>query len=426
AELGQLLQRIAKQEGKFFQSLETLPDFLRQWHGIPEKPSWPRLLDFLERSRVSVDLLADIFPKIPGGETVFLEAISRLIPEIENRLGYRGGTTTELAVEVLKRVAEHSPSLRPQEWVDSVLASLPIALEKLFKAGQAYPEQRRILLKTAEEQGPNFSRWWGAVDLQAGSGIPTAGILGLGLGLLGLHQLSPEILPALSSGLLLGASIFFKDGTPVKGMSLSFAWRNRLKAAFSWGIEKIRLQRELGLAMENAGYFREALERYESAVDLAERHLESLQPRGPDNRGEAGPAHREAAWAYFYLAEFWRSRDGSYSPRAMENYQMALQRIESLGQKTSMDFRLIDRTRLGLFYVHLAEAEHWQGMGELHRAGENYEAAAEASDTFEVGIALLQRASRSYARAEPARYEDFARVIHKINDWKARMPVKSS
>ena len=424
AELGELLRRIAKQEGKFFRSLETLPDFLRQWQSIAgEKPAWPRLLDFLDQSRISVDLLAELFPKIPGGETHFLEAMSRLIPEIEDRHGYRGGTTTELAVEILQRVAERSPALPAREWVNGALAALPTALEKLFKAGHAYQEQRRILLKTAEEQGPNFARWWETAELQTKSGIPTTGFLGLGLGLLGLHELSPDLLSTVSPAFLLGASIFFKDGTPVKEMSLGFAWRNRLKAAFSWGFEKIRRQRELGLAMEHAGYFREALERFESAVDLAERHLESLQPRGPDNRIAAGTAHREAAWAYFNLAEFWRSRDGTHSPRALENYQMALRRIESLGHKTSMDLRLIERSRLGLYRLHLAEAEHWQRMGELYRAGENFEGAAEAADTFEVGIALLQRASRSYARAEPARYEDFARVIHKINDWKARMPM---
>lgn len=101
---------------------------------------------------------------------------------------------------------------------------------------------------------------------------------------------------------------------------------------------------------------------------------------------------------------------------------MALSRLEPMGTKRSTDLVLLEMIRARLCNLHTAEAEHWDGQAQRFRAGEHFEAAAEASNNFKDGIRLLHRAARAYARAEPARHTDFARVMQKINDWMAVHP----
>lgn len=213
-----------------------------------------------------------------------------------------------------------------------------------------------------------------------------------------------------------------------RGDGAAFTWRDRLRLWTSGGLEKIGLLQGIGERMERGGLIREARERYETAVDLAERMLEDLSPRGPDNRRQAGEVHRALGSAYLSLAAFW-DRRADHRSLAIENYEMAFKYLSPLGGRSAQDQSRLETAASRLQALHLAEAEHWFSQGDLARAGTHFEAAGDcvvSSEAVAAGRAALvpanssrieywRRAARAYARARSPRYEDFARVMVKIH-----------
>lgn len=435
AELSGLLTRMANHEGQFLSSLEALPKFLREWQNMPgEKANWQQLFDFLDRSEASIEVLRDLFSKIPGGEGAFLETMTRLIPELQVQYGYRGVTFTELGADLLKRLVETSPEPMPptREWVEAALSSLPNAFTQLFRHHFGFFEQREILFRVAEEQGPNFSKWWREVALKSpergtfesylktekSSALPIVGLVTIGLGLLGLHELGGDVAQAFSPGFMLGASLFFAGSKGNRSMSPTFALGERLRAVFSSGPEKVERLLILGQRMEREGYYREARERYESAVSIAMKSLDSLGIRDSDNRGWAGEMKRAAGNAFFDLAGFWFRRSAGQQ-WTIDFYRSALEHLEPLGQQSFMDVFRINNARARLQSLHLEEAKHWATMGDHHQSGVHYEGAGDFTTKLETKLALFGKAADAYAKAEPARLDDFSRVIRKIDELKA-------
>ncbi|MCC6272814.1 MAG: hypothetical protein IT572_05060 [Deltaproteobacteria bacterium] len=266
----------------------------------------------------------------------------------------------------------------------------------------------------------------------------------MGMFLLAAHWLRGEFLGLPEAGILLGVNFSGKNGGEAPGMDslgttqnsnflrggygVAFTWRDRLRLWTSGGLEKIGLLQGIGERLERGGLLREARERYEAAVDVAERMLEDLSPRGPDNRRQAGEVHRALGSGYLSLAAFW-DRRADHRSLAIENYEMAFKYLSPLGGRSARDQGRLETAASRLQALHLAEAEHWSSQGELARAGTHFEAAGDfvvSSETAVAGRAAVvpaissrieywRRAARAYARARSPRYEDFARVMVKIH-----------
>lgn len=266
----------------------------------------------------------------------------------------------------------------------------------------------------------------------------------MGMLLLAAHLLRGEFLGLPEAGILLGVNFSGKNGGEAPGLDslgttknsnflrgadgVAFTWRDRLRLWTSGGLEKIGLLQGIGERLERGGLLREARERYEAAVDLAEKMLEDLSPRGPDNRRRAGEVHRALGAAYLSLAAFW-DRRADHRSSAIENYEMAFKYLSPLGGRSARDQGRLETVASRLQALHLAEAEQWSSQGELARAGTHFEAAgdfaipagaaaagrADLSPTLPSRIEYWRRAARAYARARSPRYEDFARVMVKIH-----------
>ncbi|MDL1871339.1 hypothetical protein FBR05_03950 [Deltaproteobacteria bacterium PRO3] len=265
-----------------------------------------------------------------------------------------------------------------------------------------------------------------------------------GIFLLAAHLLRGEFFGLPEAGILLGVNFSGKKGGEAPGLDflgtaqdipiirsgdgVAFTWRDQLRLWTSGGLEKIALLQGIGGRLERGGLLREARERYEAAVDLAERMLQDLSPRGPDNRRQAGEVHRALGSAYLSLAAFW-DRRADHRSLAIENYEMAFKYLSPLGGRSARDQGRLETAASRLQALHLAEAEHWSSQGELARAGTHFEAAgdfaipteaaaagrADLSPTLPSRIEYWRRAARAYARARSPRYEDFARVMVKIH-----------